>query len=493
MIEKVEKLCRKYQRFLLFLIGNLFLYGIFICMHYAEDTYWAEVMGWKITTIQYWSNGRWLMVLLLNFCELVHMPFRLAELLSWTMAILSITVAEALIYRMLCSANKETDHKYQKAGLRIASFLLVSNIFLLEDFIFAEYTGIMCLGILFDVIGSLCVLRFLRGNEKKYYILGVVFAVLGINGHQGNFALLVIIAILGARDTFDSIRCFVRNNLAIGSTYLIAALINVAETKIGGASRAAQSLDLKLTFMKTTEGLYDLLTSSANLMPRYVYILFIGLIAIYMLYYVVMKKSWKTLVFVAYYCVILILGIYAPYIMTDVNAIDVVPRTTYIMGAIPPAILILLLLNVEIDWKRNLFIPLYIACFILMQYRGILGVEISHYQTNELDRYEAQLIDGYLYEYEEKTGVQVTKMALYWDENVTGNAPEAVCYGAVNERAFCNIWAAPMAMRCLVGREISQVEAPDEIYEEYFAGKDWCQMDEEQMVILGDTLYLCAY
>lgn len=236
-----------------------------------------------------------------------------------------------------------------------------------------------------------------------------------------------------------------------------------------------------------------MLTSSANIMPRYVYILFIGIMAAYIMYHIVKKKSWKTLVFAGYYCVIALLGIYAPYIMTDVNAIDVVPRTTYIMGGLPAVILILLLLNVEMDWKKNVFIPLYIACFMLMQYRGTAGIEISHYQTNELDRYEAQLIDGYLYEYEEETGIQVTKMALYWDENVTANAPEAVCYGAVNERAFCSTWAAPLAMQCLVGRELTQVDAPDEIYEKYFAGKDWYQISEEQMVIVGDTLYLCAY
>lgn len=234
MIDKIEKLCRKYQSFLLFLVGNLFLYGMFVFVHYATDTYLTEALGWKVTSSQYWANGRWLMGLFLSFCQLVHMPFRLEELLSWTMAILSITVAETLIFRMLCRVNEKPDHKYQKVGLGFASFLLVSNIFLVEDFIFAEYTGMMCLGILFDVMGSLCVLRFLQDGKIKYYAWGIIFAVLGINGHQGNFALLVIIAILGAKDTFDSIRCFVRNNLARGSTYLIAALLNVVETKIGG-------------------------------------------------------------------------------------------------------------------------------------------------------------------------------------------------------------------------------------------------------------------
>lgn len=489
----MRRLCKEHQFFIIFLIGNLFLYGNFVLMHYAADTYLTEVIGWKETIQNYWANGRWLMVLFLDFCEIVHMNFRLQQFISWGMGVFSVTAAEAVLYRFFCDSELKQNSKHQRFWIGVGTFLLISNLFLLEDFIFAEYTGIMCSGILFDVLGGVCILKFLKEKETRYYILGILFGILGINGHQGNFAILIVVCILGTKDTFDDLRLFIRNNIVIGSAYLIPALVNIIETRIGGATRVAKNLDMKATFLKTTEGLYNLTTTTANMMPRNVYIFFICGFAIYFFYEVIKSQKWKALLYGGYYCVIVLLGIYAPYIMTDVNAIDVVPRTTYILGAIIPIILLTLLLHIEINWKKNIFVPLFIGCFVLMQYRGTLRMEISHFQTNELDRYEAIFIGNKLWQYEEETGNKVTKMALYWDKNVTGNAPETVGYGAVNERAFCNEWAAPMALQCLDGTVLRQTETSDKVYEKYFKDKDWNYIEEDQMVIIGDTLHLCAY
>lgn len=179
--------------------------------------------------------------------------------------------------------------------------------------------------------------------------------------------------------------------------------------------------------------------------------------------------------------------------MTEVKAIDVIPRTTYILGGIIPVILAVILFWIDIDWEKSLFVPIYIGIFLVVQYIGILRFVTSHYQANAVDRYEANMIADYLWRYEEETGNRVTKMALYWDENVTGLAPGVIGYGALNERAFCNEWVAPLALRCLNNVSLEQTPASEEVYEKYFQGKDWWQMEDEQMIIIGDTLHFCAY
>ena len=40
---------------------------------------------------------------------------------------------------------------------------------------------------------------------------------------------------------------------------------------------------------------------------------------------------------------------------------------------------------------------------------------------------------------------------------------------------------------------IRQTDKSEEVYKKYFEGKDWSGMDEEQMVMIGDTLHLCSY
>lgn len=436
------------------------------------------------------------MVGFLWICEVFHIRFKLQQLMSWGIAVLSISAAAMLIYQMFCKVYLEpdkSDNISKRFWIGICAFMLVSNLFLLEDFIFAEYTGMMCLGIFFDVLGAVLVLKCLRERKWSYFILGVVFAILGINGHQGNFAILVVVCILGANDTFDNIRKFFRNNLIIGSAYLIPALVNVWETRIGGSGRAAGAVDLKAAFLKITEGVYHLLQSTANFMPWNLYLIFIFVFLVYFVYQVIRRRNWKVVLFGGYYFVIVFLGVYAPFIMTDVNAIDVVPRTTYILGGILPVMLTVILFHMDINWKRSLVVPVCIGAFLMVQYAGIVRLGISHYQANGVDRYEAQMIGNYLWRYEEETGKQVTKMALYWDDNVTGLAPGVIGYGVINERAFCNEWVAPLALRCLEGRVLEQTETSEEVYETCFKGQDWYQMEEEQMVIIGDTLHFCAY
>lgn len=495
-MKELKKIWKVYKVFFIFLTCNLLFYGNFVQTHYAADTYLTEALGWTETATSYSAAGRWLMVGFLQICEVFHIGFQMQQRLSWCIAVLSISAAAMLIYQMFCKVYLETEkpeNKYRRFWMGVCAFMLVSNVFLLEDFVFAEYTGMMCLGVFFDVLGAIFIIKCLREKKWNYYILGILFAILGINGHQGNFALLVVICILGIKDTFDDIKRFVRNNLVIGSAYLIPAFVNVWETRIGGSGRAAELVDLKEAFLKTTEGIYRLLQSTANFMTWNLYLIFIFVLLIYFIYQVIRKKNWKAVLYGGYYAVIVFLGIYAPYIMTDVNAIDVVPRTTYILGGILPVMMAVLLFHIDINWKKNVIVPLCIGIFLVAQYAGIIRFGISHFQANAVDRYEAQAIGNYLWQYEEETGIQVTKMALYWDANVTGLAPGVIGGGALNERAFCNEWVAPLALKCLNGKVLTQTETSEEVYETYFKGKDWCQLEEEQMVVIGDTLHFCAY
>lgn len=492
-MERLKFEIKKNKVLIAFLLVNFLFYGNFVMLHYAPDTYLTEALGWRETATNYWAAGRWLMVLFLNICEMLHISFRMQQLLSWGIALLSISAASTLIYTLFCERITETEDRAKKLWIFVCSFMLVTNIFLLEDFIFAEYTGMMCLGIFFDVLGAVFVLRFLKEKRALLYAMGIAFGIMGINGHQGNFAILVVVCVLAAKDTFDNLRCFIWNNVVIGSAYLIPALVNVWQVKIGGAPRMADELNLKASFLKTTEGVYNLLLSTANFMPRKFYVSIVLVLALYFVYCVIRKRNWKAVLFGGYYFVIMFLGVYAPFIMTDVQAIDIVPRTVYVCGGIVPVILSVLLFDVEINWKKNIFIPVCIGLFLLAQYRGVLKITIGHFQANEIDRYEAQFIGNKLWAYEEETGKQVTKMALYWDANVTGMATEVIGYGPVNERALSNEWVAPLAIRCLDGKVLHQTETSEEVYKKYFEGKNWNQIEEEQMVIIGDTLHFCAY
>ncbi len=494
MKEKLILLIKKYRITLIFLVANLCFYGMFIVKHYAPDTYFTEALGWEVTAEQYWQNGRWLMTALAKICGFLHIGFTLEQLISWGMAVVSISLASAVFYNILRERGGGEISLKKNIWIAVISFMMISNVFLVEYFIFAEYSGIMCLGLLLTVLSARYILKALETGDKKVYFVGILLGILGINGHQGNFAILVVIAVICARDTLSSVRKFFVNNLVIGSAYLIPALCSMVETRIGGAGRAAQGgIDIAASFIKSTEGLERLLITGASFMPYGTYLFFIVLVALYFIWSVIRKKSLKSLAYLIYYIVIMLCGIYAPLMVTAYDYIDVVPRTVYILGGVIPVFLTAMLLHMDISLEKRIVLPVCIAGFLFVQYYGAMELLTDHYKTNLLDKYEAQFVGARIWDYEEETGVTVTKMALYWDANVTGYAPDVHMFGAVNERVMSNEWAAPLAIRCLDGHQVEQTDPSDEVYQQYFEGKDWLHIKDEQIVIIGDTLHLCAY
>ena len=63
----------------------------------------------------------------------------------------------------------------------------------------------------------------------------------------------------------------------------------------------------------------------------------------------------------------------------------------------------------------------------------------------------------------------------------------------MNERVLSNTWAAAKVYEVFTGRELT-VEEPDiAVYEQYFKGKNWSYLNNEQIILIGDTLHLCLY
>ena len=485
---------KAFAPFFILLFLNLLFYGNFLLEHYAADTYFSKAAGWKATAENYFSGGRWLMYAFCHLCDILHISFQMELFLSWLIAIISVSLSSLLIYHLLKDRIEKDIDIVKNGWVLLVSFMLISNVFLLEYFIFAEYSGMMCLGILFDVLGASFILKCLEQKKLSCYILGILFAILGINGHQGNFAILVLICVLCAADTFHSVKTFIRNNLIIGSAYLIPALINILEVHIGGNARTAgKNLNFAASFWKATEGLINLLKTTANFMPHKAYAICVGILGAFFLYQILRKKAWNMLLQGVYWLAIAALGIYAPLLATDVNYIDVVPRTVYIMGG-AAAVLLVGLLYMDVTPRTNILLPLFVLAFLLIQYRGVLKISTSTYYANAIDRYEAQYIGTYLREYEETHNVRVTKIAFYADEQLSGFAAGLQAgYGPVNERIMSNYWAVSVALRALDGYETQMVEPSEEIYTQYFKGKNWPQINDEEFVVVGDTLHFCAY
>lgn len=98
--------------------------------------------------------------------------------------------------------------------------------------------------------------------------------------------------------------------------------------------------------------------------------------------------------------------------------------------------------------------------------------------------------------YEAETGEEITTLSFEPDARLK-NSYDQVYYsnGAINCRLYSETAYTLVETIALErGRSFEQVPMDMQLYEEHYAGYDWNDLDlDEQMVIRGDTVYMCVY
>ena len=489
-----EERYKKIRILIVFLLMNLCFYGIFSVEHFAADTYVSENVGWADTAALYFSNGRWLMTLICLFSGFFHISFAVEKTLSWAMSIIFLSLAELVIYGLLKKRTR-IEEKYNLSWLLMifSSFMMISNLFVLEYFIFPEYTGAICLGIFFNILEVKFVLKFLEGGSWKSFVLGVFLGTIGMMGHQGAFGITEVLLILLAKDTFANVKMFVKNTVVIGGAYLIPCVANVILTKLAGSARVAGKLQILESLKAAVGQIADLLMTTANFMPKYVYFVMCIIAGGAVLVLVIMKKDIKRLLHVFYVAVVFLLAVISPFLMTEAVYISVVPRTVYVMGAGMGIILILYLLLEDKSRIRIYAAAGYAVLFLGIQYFNTCQMETSHYVSVGIDYYDVNYIAQQVWIYENDTGNQINRICIYTDDSPLGIYYGLTGYGAINERVMSNTWAAGNVYKRFTGTDYIIEEGDPQVYEQYFKGKNWHYLDDEQIVFIGDTLHLCLY
>ena len=117
----------------------------------------------------------------------------------------------------------------------------------------------------------------------------------------------------------------------------------------------------------------------------------------------------------------------------------------------------------------------------------------NRFVSNTLDEVYANMVYQEIMEYEEETGILVTKMAVI-DDAYAPDSYEEVNYAAdqINERTLGTVTNSLITV--VTGRKFEIVEMNEKIYKEYFENKNWDYFDlEEQIVFENDTGDWCVF
>ena len=114
---------------------------------------------------------------------------------------------------------------------------------------------------------------------------------------------------------------------------------------------------------------------------------------------------------------------------------------------------------------------------------------------NAIDIMEAKQIGERILEYENETGNTITKVAARGDLNPTYYQPNSRYKNwELGARIMSTYYSNYRLIGYTLNRNLERKDMSDEIYEKYFAGKDWnCLNVEEQTILINDTLYLVIY
>lgn len=474
----------KHELLVTFLLLLVFT-GIFSLNRSAPDTYSLESYEFLFQdNLPYFKDGRFFMTIFVLILKTLNFPYRILKLCSWTLAFISLYSGILIFNGMLKKSNKR--------GNILLSFLTIANIFVLEFFIFSDYSGIMCLGILFATISAKFFLDFLIEHKKKLFILSMLFSLFTAFCYQGTIALVVILPIVFTLKYSQNIKEFITNNICLMLVYAIPTFFALIIGKIIGTNRLAPT-DVSIfdKIDKIFKGVMSLLTSTATIIPKYIFIilLVINLLVVIVAFW---KKDKKFIYYLfLFYCLLagLIVPL-APQFVIDYENIWIVPRSSVGLGII----CLIPILIYYIYSKKNEKVITVLSCTMLLlaicQFRGYLLFGYHQIRNNILEEKESIKILEKFYNYE-KENKKIKNISIYTDKNITYNYQDIKVSGDMNVRIGARPWGVKAMLFRSINRSLKDKENKD--FERYCQNHDWTEFNNDTIKIEDDTIYICIY
>ena len=386
-------------------------------------------------------------------------------------------------------------------GYNLAVGLAFCNVLFIEYFMFVEMTIFMLLGFFFATLGVLYY------TEKKYVVSIVSFGM-AVCLYQMvlPYAAITLVFYYMLSNDFTWSKKAVLDEMFAAAAPMCLAAADLVAIKIvgklseehtfgyefahsGGASTFNSKMsDLIHVFIMYFDDSYTLLPG--RFIPGIVLILSFAL-AVFLLYK--LKGGLSVLYYLVAVLVSLTLIFIVP-LMEDVFFFP--PRMSYLLYVLQGLMLITIIsLLTATDNEVLVKTVSYVTMgFMWIQMISCFFIVSGRYVANTLDITYCKTIIREIEKYEEENNVTVTKLSATTDAYAPRFYDESkVHYEQINERIIGQTTRS--AFEAWFGRHFDDAEGiPVEIYDEFFADKDWDYFDaNEQLIIRGDTAYLCVY
>lgn len=482
----------KKKRIGLFILYFAALYCGLLFMHYATDTYgnlYSDNAKWQLAVGRY---SIYFLSKIFVFLKISLIKYQQIFML-FSIGILGVAA------EMMFSSFEQMVGEKNTIILYLLSCLALGNAYSTELYLFPEYTLYNSLGVFLAVLAFV----LFKCMSRKKMLISCVVLIISLGFYQANIGIFIVLCMTfillykGEKKYFELLfeMCLCAGGASIFNIAIKKILIRMNVTE-------AISRDAKLTVSTVISNLKTIIAEQKNilllgdnLLPKYSLCIILAIGLVCLIY--CMKKNNKNIIYILttlVYLGICYLSVYAPHLIA--GNVWLSPRTITPVFVFITCIFICVC--VYMREKRSCINKILLICvftFCIIDFWEVQGIIQNHIATNKIDQEYAYDIYSELLRYENETGNNIKKIATVNDAVPLWKNRYVDFYSYnVNERAYINEWSDVSLIEFVSGKMFEKVEMDNDIFEQYFKGKDWdYYCPEEQLYFKDDTMYWCKY
>lgn len=462
----------------------------FLQGHYMSDTYNIMEQGLEHFSItNSFTDGRILTGLLNLIILKLNIPIMVYVIGSLFFAI-AFSCVVVVILKNVILQFREAQNKWIELLIIMICYFTIFNFMYLENFYFLECI-VMAFSILMYTIGA----KILIEKKSCYFIKSTISVIIGMLAYQGTIgfflALVFFFSILKNKNKAFEI---LKDILLSGLLVVIAGMVDLASIKLlTNYFHTAQnrlSNDIFKNILYILANIKTTLINTCGIFPKNWLLIFLSITVVMAIIAIIekyKKESSKQIIFWFILIAFVIASSFASSVLSTSSFPT--PRMRFSLGALMGILWLYLYVTTDIFHKKNMvtilaigLITIYGGCNL---YQYITIIEQCK-QMNEVEVQECQRIDEYIKNYEQETGIQVTKLARV----LTFEHKENLYLPNNPNVTVCNAtkcwWSAKGVIYFYTGKTLEYTNATKEgiaILEE--SGQEWECID--------DTFYIFIY
>lgn len=469
----------------------------FLTGHYATDTYNISNVGYENYAIK-WSlkDGRIIMALIGLIANKINISIELYVFITLVIALLISNITVMTLNKIIKKYKQPTDI-FQKIILISICYITIFNFMYLEDMYFVE-----------NIVMSLSILLYLKSADiiverKKHYIIkSLILVSIGIISYQGTigmyFSFIILFTILKNKNNIkpiveDLIKSVIIALIPISLNFIMVKMI-INTNNINGI-RFRENIEILNNIITILVTLPDILQETCNLFPRNILLLYILILTLIILAYRLKNLKEKNNSIIYKYIlitIIIILSSCTTYILTLTSFYT--GRLRNALGALIGLIFIFTYTETSILQKKgilNLITMITLISFLLINIFNYESIMLQHKKVNKLEKQEVEDIEQYIKNYEESTGIKVTKIAKV---PIYNNKDKVYFPNTKNKTSFTHdalktSWAADGAINFYTKRNLENIIITNEQKNKYLETNN----EELDYKCIEDILFINVY